>query len=127
MNRILPFIMLLAVLGVALGSAWYLTRPTPASPAPVATVTQAPSPGSPVTPIQPVVNRGEAGAEPAYVLGPASAPAHLEEFGDFQCPPCGIFHPIRKQMHAEFGNRLRITFREYPLVPAHQHALAAAS
>lgn len=30
-------------------------------------------------------------------------------------------------MHKEFGDRLRITFREFPLVPAHQHALAAAS
>jgi protein-disulfide isomerase len=30
-------------------------------------------------------------------------------------------------MHAEFGDRIRITFREFPLVPAHQHALAAAS
>jgi protein-disulfide isomerase len=29
-------------------------------------------------------------------------------------------------MHEEFGDRLRITFREYPL-PTHQHALAAAS
>jgi protein-disulfide isomerase len=30
-------------------------------------------------------------------------------------------------MHKEFGDRLRITFREFPLVPAHRHALAAAS
>jgi protein-disulfide isomerase len=37
-----------------------------------------------------------------------------------------MFHPILEQMHEEFGDRLRITFREYPL-PTHQHALAAAS
>jgi protein-disulfide isomerase len=30
-------------------------------------------------------------------------------------------------MHAEFGDKLAITFREFPLVPTHQHALAAAS
>jgi protein-disulfide isomerase len=30
-------------------------------------------------------------------------------------------------MHKEFGDQLRITFREFPLVPTHQHALAAAS
>lgn len=128
MKRTLPFIIILAVLGIALVSAWYLTRPTPASPAPVVTgPTPAQSSGSQATPIQRVANRGEAGAEPAHVLGPASAPAHLEEFGDFQCPPCGLFHPILQQMHAEFGDRLSITFREFPLVPAHQHALAAAS
>jgi protein-disulfide isomerase len=51
----------------------------------------------------------------------------LEEFGDFECPPCGLFHPILKQMEEEFGDKLHVTFREFPLVPTHQHALAAAS
>jgi protein-disulfide isomerase len=124
MKRILPFIIILVVLGMALGSAWYLTRSIPASP----TVTQStPAPGSQTTPApQPVVNRGVPGAEPAHTLGPANAPVHLEEFGDFECPPCGAFHPILDQMHEEFGDRLRITFREFPL-PIHQHAVAAAS
>jgi len=125
MKRILPFIIILVVLGAALGSAWYLTRTIPASP----TANPAPVPqGSQATPAQqPVANRGVPGAEPAHTLGPASAPIHLEEFGDFECPPCGLFHPILKQMHAEFGDKLHITFREFPLVPTHQHALAAAS
>lgn len=123
MKRILPFIIILVVLGAALGSAWYLTRTIPASPAPVQT--QAPS--SQTTPAQqPVANKGVPGSDPAHTLGPANAPVQLEEFGDFQCPPCGMFHPILEQMHEEFGDRLRITFREYPL-PTHQHALAAAS
>jgi len=51
----------------------------------------------------------------------------LEEFGDFECPPCGLLHPILLQMHKEFGDKIAITFREFPLVPAHQHAIAAAS
>lgn len=38
-----------------------------------------------------------------------------------------MFHPILEQVHAEFGDKLSITFREFPLVPTHQHALAAAS
>ena len=129
MKRILPFIIILAVLGVALGSAWYLTRSVPSSttavgrqqPAPSSTSgSQSPAPAT-------VANRGVPGAEPAHVLGPATAPAHIEEFGDFECPPCGMFHPILEEMHKEFGDRLRITFREFPLVPTHQHALAAAS
>jgi protein-disulfide isomerase len=124
MKRILPFIIILVVLGAALGSAWYLTRTIPASQAPVQT-TQSPS--SQTTPAQqPIANKGVPGSDPAHTLGPANAPVQLEEFGDFQCPPCGMFHPILEQMHEEFGDRLRITFREYPL-PSHQHALAAAS
>jgi protein-disulfide isomerase len=128
MKRILPFIIILVVLGVALSSAWYLTRSIPAStvtpgsqPSPTAQNPQA----SPVQ--QQAVVNGVPGADPAHVLGPANAPVKLEEFGDFECPPCGIFHPILEQMRAEFGDKLHITFREFPLVPTHQHALAAAS
>jgi protein-disulfide isomerase len=127
MKRILPFIIILVVLGAALGSAWYLTRTIPASPT---AVSQSPStsPGSQTTPAQTsTAIPGVPGAEPPHVLGPANAPARLEEFGDFECPPCGMFHPILEKMHEEFGDQLQITFREFPLVPTHQHALAAAS
>jgi protein-disulfide isomerase len=129
MKRILPFIIILVVLGAALGSGWYLTRTIPASPAtPTTSASGSPASaqGSPAQPQQPVV-QGVPGAEPAHVLGPANAPVRLEEFGDFECPPCGMFHPILQQMHSEFGDKLQITFREFPLVPTHQHALAAAS
>ena len=122
MKRILPFIIILVVLGATLGSVWYLTRPAPASP----TVSQpAPAPGSQTTPV-PAANKGVPGAEPAHTLGPANAPVKLEEFGDYECPPCGIFHPILEQMHEEFGNRLQITFRNFPLAN-HKHGLPAAS
>jgi protein-disulfide isomerase len=123
MKRILPFLLILAVLGAALGSAWYLTRPIPA----LTPAVNSASSGLQGATAQPVANKGVPGAEPAHTLGPATAPAHLEEFGDFQCPPCGIFHPILEQMEEEFGDKLRVTFRQFPLVPAHRHALIAAS
>ncbi|HEY0365665.1 MAG TPA: thioredoxin domain-containing protein [Pyrinomonadaceae bacterium] len=128
MKRILPFIIILVVLGAALGSAWYLTRTIPASPALGSQSVATPaSQGSPVAQQQQPAVQGIPGADPPHVLGPANAPVRLEEFGDFECPPCGIFHPILEQMKAEFGDKLSITFREFPLVPTHQHALAAAS
>ena len=132
MKRILPFIIILVVLAAALSSAWYLTRAIPASPTTTVVNQAAPvAQGSQATPAQqqqqqPVVTGGP-GAEPAHTLGPANAPVKLEEFGDFECPPCGLFHPILEQMRAEFGDKIQLTFREFPLVPAHQHALAAAS
>ncbi|HVI72675.1 MAG TPA: thioredoxin domain-containing protein, partial [Pyrinomonadaceae bacterium] len=110
-------------LGAALGSAWYLTRPIPA----LTPAVNSASSGLQGATAQPVANKGVPGAEPAHTLGPATAPAHVEEFGDFQCPPCGIFHPILEQMEEEFGDKLRVTFRQFPLVPAHRHALIAAS
>jgi len=124
MKRILPFIIILAVLGVALGSAWYLKNNNSSAPAGVATTP--PSAGS-ASGTTAVANTNSPGAEPAHKLGPDSAPVHLEEFGDFQCPPCGLLHPILEEMHRQFGDSLQITFREFPLTPAHQHALAAAS
>ena len=126
MKRILPFIFILLVLGVALGSAWYLTRSASKPTTPSGVASTQPSSGSAARP-QPVALTGIPGSEPPHTLGAPNAPVHLEEFGDFQCPPCGMFHPILQQMHREFGDRLRITFREFPLVPAHQHAIAAAS
>ena len=127
MKRILPFLLILVVLGTALGSIYYLTRPISVNPTASPTVNQQPASGSQTPGQQPAGNRGVPGAEPAYVLGPANAPVHIEEFGDFECPPCGAFHPILEEMHKEFGDKLKITFREFPLVPTHQHALAAAS
>jgi protein-disulfide isomerase len=122
MKRILPFFIILLVLGVALGSAYYLKRSsTTVKPIPANSNTTANGLQSPVA------LTSVAGAEPAHLQGPANAPAKLEEFGDFECPPCGLLHPILVEMHREFGDQLQITFREFPLVPTHQHAVAAAS
>ena len=66
------------------------------------------------------------GAEPPWVRGNANAPVTLEEFADFECPSCGAYYPELKKIESEFGDRLRVVFRERPLVPPHQHALMAA-
>jgi protein-disulfide isomerase len=125
MKKILPFIIILAVLGVALGSAWYMQRSSSEAPKPAPTTPANTSTSSSAT--APVASNAVPGAEPAHKLGPDSAPVHLEEFGDFQCPPCGLFHPILEEMRRQFGDQLQVTFREFPLAPAHQHAIAAAS
>jgi formate-nitrite transporter family protein len=125
MKRILPFLIILAVLGVALGSAWYLRRAANSQAGVLSTNGSSPVPGSSARPTVSTIIAP--GADPPHTKGPPTAPVTLEEFGDFECPPCGQFHPILKTMHEEFGDRLRIIFREYPLVPNHQHALYAAS
>jgi len=126
MKRLLPFIIILGVLGVAVGAVVYMSRPktvgnSPASAA-NSTAQARPSPAPTLGPVK----TGVPGADPPHTLGPATAPVRIEEFGDFECPPCGAFHPILKQMHQEFGDKLYITFREYPL-PIHDHAIPAAS
>ena len=114
MKRLLPFAIIVVVLAGALGAGWYLkhsAHKTGGSGAGVPPVTAAaPLPG----------------AEPAHVRGPQNAPVTLEEFGDFECPPCGLFYPILKGVEGQYGERLKVIFREFPLTPPHVHALAAA-
>lgn len=130
MKRIAPFLLILAVLGVALGSLWYLTKPIATSTVPVSQPTPASSAAQPQQQPPPSdlgpVKTGVPGAEPANVKGPADAKVHIEEFGDFQCPPCAMFHPMLEKLEKEFPKDLRVTFRHFPL-PNHQHALRAAS
>ena len=69
---------------------------------------------------------GKPGADPPHIQGRPKAPVALEEFGDFECEPCSKFWPILKQAQKEYGDRLSVTFREFPLVKIHPHAMEAA-
>jgi protein-disulfide isomerase len=50
----------------------------------------------------------------------------LEEYGDYQCPPCGVLYPELKKIEAEYGDQVRIVFHHFPLEKMHKNALAAA-
>jgi protein-disulfide isomerase len=60
-----------------------------------------------------------------HTRGPANAVITLEEFGDFECPPCGILSLPLDQMVHDFQPHMRLIFRHFPL-PMHQHAMPAA-
>jgi len=121
MKRLLPFAIILVVLGSALGAAaWYMKRGSNA-PGAAGAASGTDSAAARAT----VVNAGP-GAQPPHFRGSADAAVVLEEFGDFECPPCGQLYPILKQIESEFGPRIKVIFREYPLTPNHAHALAAA-
>jgi protein-disulfide isomerase len=125
MKRTLPILIILGVLGVALGAGWFLTRSGDSrSPANTYSVTDPAVASS--TPVPKVSNSANPGAQPPHAIGAEDAPVTLEEFGDFECPPCGLLHPVLKTMEKEFGSRVRVIFREFPLVPTHPHALVAA-
>jgi len=68
---------------------------------------------------------GAAAANDLHVRGPSSAPVTLEEFGDFECPPCGTMSSVIKQTEEKYGARLRVIFHHYPLA-VHVHAREAA-
>ena len=119
MKRLLPFVIIIVVLAVAVGAYFYMKR------AALDSSSIPPASAAPGSSAAPVTNAGP-GAQPPHFRGSESASVTLEEFGDFECPPCGLLYPVLKGIEDEYGPRLRVIFREYPLTPNHAHALAAA-
>jgi len=60
-----------------------------------------------------------------HALGPADAPVTLVEYGDFECPFCGMAYPDLKEIRARLGSQLRFVYRHFPR-PEHPHARHAA-
>lgn len=60
-----------------------------------------------------------------HVRGPAGASVTLVEYGDFECPYCGIAERAVQTIRRRYGDKLRFVFRNFPLL-MHRHAQAAA-
>ena len=116
MKRFQPFIIIIAVLVVATGAGIALLRSTPEQSSPK--TGQGSSSYYSYTP--------PAGAEPAHAKGPETASVTLEEFGDYQCPPCASMFPEVKKIEAEYGDKIRFVFRQFPLPQLHRNAITAA-
>ena len=61
-----------------------------------------------------------------HAAGPDDAPVTLVEYGDYECPYCGMAYPIVKAVQRELGSQLRFVFRNFPLAEIHPHARHAA-
>ena len=61
----------------------------------------------------------------APVRGPADAPVTLIAFSDFECPFCERGHKTVQQLEHEYGDRLRVAYKAFPL-DFHSNALVAA-
>lgn len=129
MNRYLPFLIIAAALVVVSvgGLALYRSNRVDTSAPFSAAVNPAPvsQPAGPSGPSQPTA------PEPVPVVPqPANIPpgvsVTIEEFGDYQCPPCGLLHPELKKIAAEYGSKVNIVFRNFPLTMNHKNAQAAA-
>jgi protein-disulfide isomerase len=59
-------------------------------------------------------------------MGPATAAVTIVEFSDFECPYCGALFPVMKKIEADFGDRIRVVYRQMPLTNIHPHAQKAA-
>jgi protein-disulfide isomerase len=115
MKRFLPFIIILVVVlaAAAGGNAVYRNKKAALAAIP----RPAPVPGEKV----------EVGAKPPHIRGnEEKAEVIIEEFGDFECPPCRGMAESLDKLQEEFRARVVFVFREFPLTTMHEHALAAA-
>ncbi len=59
-------------------------------------------------------------------VGKGTTGVTLVEYGDFQCPVCGSFYPIVKQIKEKYGDQITFQFRNFPLSEIHPNAVLAA-
>jgi protein-disulfide isomerase len=104
MKRYLPFLVVAVVALITFGSGFMLYR--------------AKRLAAPTAP-------KDSAATGVHVRGTSDAPVTIEEFGDFECPPCGIMAGTLKKAEADYGSRLRLIFHHFPLA-VHAHAREAA-
>jgi protein-disulfide isomerase len=61
-----------------------------------------------------------------HVEGSTSTGVKLMEYGDFQCPVCGLYYPTVKQVVEKYKDQIQFQFRNLPLPSLHPNAFAAA-
>ncbi|OGZ32769.1 MAG: hypothetical protein A3H02_02030 [Candidatus Niyogibacteria bacterium RIFCSPLOWO2_12_FULL_41_13] len=60
-----------------------------------------------------------------WIKGKKEAKNTLIEYSDFQCPACGLYYPLLKQLSREFGENMMFVYRHFPL-QQHKNAKPAA-
>lgn len=71
-------------------------------------------------------SKASVGSLTQHIEGQGANGITLTEYGDYQCPFCGQYYPIVKQIQAEYDKQVFFQFRNYPLINLHQNAFAAA-
>lgn len=62
----------------------------------------------------------------SHVKGAEDAEFKLVEYSDFQCPACKNAAPAVSQLVADYGDRVSVEYRHYPLRSIHPNAQIAA-
>ena len=69
----------------------------------------------------------ESGNIADHVTGKTDSKVLLIEYGDYQCPSCGSAYPNVKTLMGQYGDRIGLVFRNFPLTSIHPNARAGAA
>lgn len=69
----------------------------------------------------------ESGNIADHTKGTTDGKVLIVEYGDFQCPSCKGAYPNVKTLMEEYGDRVGLVFRNFPLTSIHPNAKAAAA
>lgn len=58
--------------------------------------------------------------------GPSDAAVSIVEFSDFECPYCSTLYPTLKLIESNYGDQIRVVYRQFPLTTIHPNAQKAA-
>lgn len=50
-----------------------------------------------------------------HLIKGQNAKVTIVEFGDFQCPACGVAHTVTKKILSDYKGRINFAFRDFPL------------
>jgi protein-disulfide isomerase len=64
--------------------------------------------------------------DPARLRGSAKAPVMIVEFSDYQCPFCHNVEPAIREVLAKYGDKVSLSYRDFPLTSLHPQAQIAA-
>jgi protein-disulfide isomerase len=64
--------------------------------------------------------------DPKRLRGNAKAPVMIVEFSDYQCPFCHQVEPTVKAVLAKYGDKISLSYRDFPLTAIHSQAMISA-
>jgi predicted DsbA family dithiol-disulfide isomerase/rhodanese-related sulfurtransferase len=62
----------------------------------------------------------------SHTTGNPNAAVTIVEWGDLECPSCGLEQPTIRELRQKYGDRIRFVFRQFPLTGIHPQAEKAA-
>jgi len=70
--------------------------------------------------------RVDVASDPARLRGNPKAPVMIVEFSDYQCPYCHSVEPTVKELMAKYGDKISLSYRDFPLTAIHSQAMISA-